>query len=177
MKNSVLILLATLISLTGFSQKVPEKTGSKVTQYEAQLALDFHNKARKDVGTTALQWSTELAKYAQEWADNLAKRGCKMEHRPHEGTFKQIHGENIFWGMGTEYSALDASKGWYDEIKDYKHEPLNENNWSIAGHYTQMVWKNTTSVGIAKATCKGGETVIVANYDPAGNYIGQKAYD
>ena len=172
----LIFFLIILIPVIAFSQAVPAKTGSKVTQYEGQLALDLHNQARKDVGSPSLKWSAELSKYAQEWADNLVKKGCKMEHRPHEGEFKQIHGENIFWGMGIEYSALDASKGWYGEIKDYKHGPINEKNWSVAGHYTQMVWKNTTHVGIGKAFCKGGETIIVANYDPAGNYMGQTAY-
>ena len=168
-------ILFSIISLA-YSQTVPEKTGSNVNQYEGQIALNFHNKARKDVGIPALEWSVDLAKYAQEWADHLAKKGCKMEHRPNEGEFAEKYGENIFWGMGVEYSALDATRGWYDEIKDYKHEPISEKNWSRAGHYTQMVWRNTTKVGIGRATCKTGETIIVANYDPAGNYIGESAY-
>lgn len=175
MKKNTLIALSVFCSTFLFSQ-VPDVTGSSIPKPEAQEALDFHNKVRKDVGTPPLEWSTELAAYAQAWADNLAKRNCAFEHRPHSGEFQQIHGENIFWGMGADYTALHASKSWYDEIKDYKHGPLNNNNWSVAGHYTQMVWKSTTKVGIAKAVCKDGEILIVANYDPAGNYMGQSAY-
>jgi hypothetical protein len=175
MKKFTLVALAVSYSIVLFGQ-VPDATGSSISKQEAQEALDFHNKVRKDVGTVPLEWSTELAAYAQAWADNLAKRNCAFEHRPHSGEFKQIHGENIFWGMGSAYTALNASKSWYDEIKDYKHAPLNNDNWSAAGHYTQMVWKTTTKVGIAKAVCKGGEILIVANYDPAGNYMGQSAY-
>jgi len=176
MKNLALIIISSLSSIFVFGQTVPATTGSKVDQKEAQEALDFHNKVRKDVGTAPLEWSAELAAYAQAWADNLAKRNCAFEHRPHSGEFKQIHGENIFWGSGMAYTVVTASKSWYDEIKEYKHAPLNNDNWSVAGHYTQMVWKSTTQVGIAKAICQGGETLIVANYDPAGNYMGQSAY-
>jgi uncharacterized protein YkwD len=176
MKHVALIILVLGIISTAFSQTVPATTGSKVNQQQAQEALDFHNKARKDVGTPALEWSAELAKYAQAWADNLARNNCKFEHRPHSGEFKQIHGENIFWGSAASYTAKDASQSWYDEIKDYKHGPLRSDNWSVAGHYTQMVWKSTTHVGIAQAVCKGGEILIVANYEPAGNYMGESAY-
>lgn len=176
MKRTAALLTFTLFVVLSHAQKAPANTGSQVKQPAAQEALDFHNKVRKDVGTAPLQWSTELAAYAQAWADNLANTGCNMKHRPHSGEWKQIHGENIFWGSGLAYSALDASKSWYSEIQDYKHGPLNDSNWSVAGHYTQMVWKNTTQVGIATVTCTDGSILIVANYDPPGNYMGEKAY-
>lgn len=160
-----------------FAQTVPSSTGSKMSQADAQAALDFHNKVRKDVGSPPLEWSTDLSKYAQAWADHLAAdKDCKMQHRPLEGKWKQIHGENIFWGSATTYNATNASEMWYSEIKDYKHGLLTDSNWFKTGHYTQMVWKNTTFVGLGQATCPSGAIIIVGNYDPAGNYIGQKAY-
>jgi pathogenesis-related protein 1 len=168
-----LILVSTIVH----AQKVPVKTGSKISQPDAQEALDFHNKVRKDVGTAPLAWSAELATYAQDWADHLVKNEkCKMKHRPQEGKWKQIHGENIFWGSSDSYKALSASEDWYSEIKDYKHEVLNNSNWYAAGHYTQMIWRNTTKVGIGQATCPSGAIIIVGNYDPPGNYLGEKAY-
>jgi uncharacterized protein YkwD len=166
-----------LFSVTTWAQTVPSATGSKVSQQDAQAALDFHNKVRKDVGTPALEWSAELATYAQAWADHLAKdENCNMKHRPRQGEWTQIHGENIFWGSASSYNAVDASESWYSEIKDYKHEVLNNSNWYAAGHYTQMVWRNTTKVGIGQVTCPSGAIIIVGNYDPAGNYLGEKAY-
>ena len=177
MKSASLSILLLACALQLSAQKnVPTVTGSKVNQKDGQAALDFHNKARKDVKTQPLEWSVELAKYAQAWADNLAKNNCAFEHRPHSGAFKQIHGENIFWGSASSYTALSATESWYSEIKDYKHGPLKSDNFSAIGHYTQMVWKNTTHVGIGQAVCKGGEILIVANYDPAGNYMGQTPY-
>jgi len=162
---------------TAFTQTVPSSTGSKVSQADAQAALDFHNKVRKEVGSAPLAWSSDLSKYAQAWADHLAaQKDCKMQHRPQEGKWKRIHGENIFWASSSEYNATNASEMWYSEIKDYKHDPITTSNFAKVGHYTQMVWKNTTSVGLGQATCPNGAIIIVGNYDPAGNYIGQKAY-
>ena len=42
-----------------------------------------------------------------------------------------------------------------------------------AGHFTQVVWKNSKKLGIGKAKNKNGKTIVVANYEPAGNWIGQ----
>ncbi len=39
-----------------------------------------------------------------------------------------------------------------------------------------VVDKGEDSVGIAKAGCPSGATIIVANYSPLGNYMGQKPY-
>lgn len=159
-----------------FAQTVPLFTGSSVLQKDAQLAVDFHNKVRKDVGASPLQWSEELAIFAQAWADHLASQGCNMQHRPYSGEWKQIYGENIYWGSNPKFSVLDASKKWYSEINDYTYGTLSKDNWSKTGHYTQMVWRTTTRVGMGIAKCKDGGVIVVANYNPAGNTMGQKPY-
>ena len=155
---------------------VPPVTGSKVSKQEAQTALDFHNKVRKDVNVPVLEWSRELAAYAQLWATKLASDGCKLEHRPSTGKWARIYGENIYFGTTKSLTALDASKAWYGEIKDYNNEKLTMSNFAKVAHYTQMVWRSTTKVGIGQASCPSGATIIVANYSPMGNYMGQKPY-
>ena len=158
------------------AQSVPEITGSLVTREEAQQALDFHNKARADVGSPPLTWSVKLSEYAQAWANHLANDGCNMEHRPRSGEWTQEYGENIYWGSGFVATALTASESWYAEIKDYKHAVRGNDNWHGTGHYTQMVWKTSTSVGFGVVKCADGAMIVVANYDPAGNYMGEWAY-
>ena len=151
---------------------VPSNTGSKVSQSQAQAALDFHNKVRADVGAPPLQWSPSLAAVAQRWAEHLARENnCDLEH-----TQNNNYGENLFGGSGAPFTALDASRDWYGEIKQYKLRVLTGNNFHATGHYTQMVWNTTAKVGIGQAACRGGGTVIAAEYDPAGNIIGQKPY-
>lgn len=143
---------------------------------ELRSVVEFHNNVRKEVGSPPLEWSNDLATYAQEWANYLAQNGCALQHRPNIGRWKQQYGENIFWGAGKTYTLQDAAKSWYSEKKFWRGGKLTGRNWSKSGHYTQMVWSKSTKVGIAKATCKNGATIIVANYDPAGNMMGEKPY-
>lgn len=158
-------------------QTVPQNTGSKITQEDAQEALVFHNNVRKDVSVQPLEWDIDMAKYAQEWADYLANdNDCNIEHRGNIGKNSKNAGENIFWGSGMDYTALDASEKWYGEIKSYTYGVLSNQNWYSTGHYTQIVWRNTKKVGIGVSKCSSGATIIVANYFPPGNYIGQKPY-
>jgi pathogenesis-related protein 1 len=156
----------------GQSAVVPANTGSKVTQAQAQLALDFHNAKRHDVGAPPLQWSPALAAVAQNWANHLAAgNGCRLAH-----TVNGTYGENLFGGSGAAYTALDASKNWYNEISKYTYGAVTATNFAPTGHYTQMVWSQTTQVGIGQAICPGGGTVIAAEYSPPGNYLGQNPY-
>jgi len=159
-------------ALHGQSAAVPAHTGSNVTQAQAQQALDFHNARRHDVGVAPLEWSPALAAVAQSWADHLAnENGCRLTH-----TVNGPYGENLFGGTGAPYTALDASRDWYSEISRYTYGVVTETNFAATGHYTQMVWSRTTQVGIGQAACRGGGTVIAAEYNPPGNYIGQKPY-
>ena len=169
------IISGLLIISTSFSQQVPDNTGSSISVKEAQAALDFHNKIRKNVGEPPLEWSASLSACAQEWAENLAK-SCKMEHRPVGGKWARKYGENLFWGSGREFTALEASQAWYSEVKKYHYAAIDQSNWEPTGHYTQMVWKGTTKIGMALVHCNDGAIIIVANYDPPGNYLGQKPY-
>lgn len=42
------------------------------------------------------------------------------------------------------------------------------------GHFTQVVWKSSSKLGVGIAR-KNGHILVVANYDPPGNYQGQYA--
>lgn len=129
-----------------------------------------HNRARADVGVGPLQWSPDIAAYAQQWAEQLAISGCRMKHRS-----PNAYGENLFQGTFGAFTAVDAAKAWETEKKDYRGGVLTEANWGPAGHYTQMVWRQTTQLGCGQAICNN--TLIVAcNYNPAGNVLGRKPY-
>lgn len=43
------------------------------------------------------------------------------------------------------------------------------------GHFTQVVWKDSKEFGIGKAKTKDGKWLVVANYYPAGNFMGKNA--
>lgn len=171
-------LITSLLTLSfGSIAQTIENTGSKILPEEAKSALDYHNKIRKDVRVEPLVWSNELAAFAQAWADEIARTGCKMKHRPQSGQWAQKYGENIFWGSPARfYNSQVACESWYSEIKIYKNKKISPETIEGVGHYTQMVWNTTTAVGMGKAVCKNDALIVVANYDPAGNIIGLKPY-
>ena len=145
-------------------------SGSRMAAQDVKAITAYHNKARADVGLGPVKWSAGLAAYAQQWADHLAATTCKMAHRT-----EHKYGENLFQGTAGYYTAVDAAKGWETEKKEYRGGVLTESNWHPAGHYTQMVWRESTALGCGEAVCD--KTLIVAcNYDPPGNTIGRKPY-
>ena len=154
------------------------KTGSNLTNKEAEAILSHHNTARREAGAAALSWSTSLASYAQKWADYLAiKNNCSIKHRDTCGENGMQYGENIFWGSSAALiQPIEASYGWYGEKKKYKYRKINPTSWYPTGHYTQMVWKDTKEVGVGMAVCPNGSIIVVANYYPAGNVIGEYPY-
>lgn len=149
--------------------EIPTNIGSKLSADEVKTLLTLHNQVRADVGVSGLNWSSDAAAYIQNWVDQLAATSCNLQHRqPNQ------YGENLFMGsMG--YGVGDAVKAWEDEKKFYTGAPISPSNFSGVGHYTQMVWRSTTQVGCAKASCNG-MVIIGCNYNPAGNMIGQKPY-
>ena len=50
---------------------------------------------------------------------------------------------------------------------------LYKQNIHFSDHFTQLVWKSTKEFGIGKAHTRGGKLIVVANYRPSGNIIGQ----
>lgn len=57
---------------------------------------------------------------------------------------------------------------WYSEVKTYDYKK-DADFQPGTGHFTQVVWKDSTELGIAQATgVKNGGTYVVAVYNPAG---------
>ncbi|MCB9751214.1 MAG: hypothetical protein H6713_14655 [Myxococcales bacterium] len=136
-----------------------------------------HNKVRAQVGVAPLSWSPALGGVAQQWADYLAtENNCQLTHRP---AAQQQYGENLYWHSATA-SAVAAAGSWAAEAASYTYQTGACSG--VCGHYTQMVWADTRYVGCGFARCTGdgaplsGGEIIVCNYDPRGNYVGQKPY-
>ena len=139
---------------------------------DLQGALDVHNAARSEVGVAPLTWDDALAKEAEAYAQELARR-----HRFEHDRDRNGHGENLYWySASTNTPMSDASKSWYDEIEVYRYRKCCGPNFSETGHYTQMIWHSTTAVGIGVAVSSRGETYVVARYNPTGNWQGEYPY-
>lgn len=134
----------------------------------SQEMLQAHNQWRQQTNIPPLTWSDDLAQYAQNWANHLASDNFKLYHRPNNP-----YGENLTWAAHQRLSPTQVVNMWGDEIKDYNY---NTNQCSaVCGHYTQLVWENTTEVGCARVH-SGHQELWVCNYNPPGNYRGQKPY-
>lgn len=164
----VSVWLGTAVLLSGFQPKVPT---DDIEPTSMRGMTERHNKWRAELGLPPLKWSNKIAAVAQKWANVLKNRGCKMEHSSTK------YGENIYWSMGAKRTPQEAVDAWGSEKQYFNFETLTCNeHWSKCGHYTQLIWENTTSVGCAMAYCKDGAEIWVCNYDPPGNYTGQKPY-
>ena len=138
-----------------------------VTSDIGQQMVTAHNQWRSKVGVGPVRWSNTLATYAQEWANYLAANN-KFQHRSNGK-----YGENLFWAQGKRWSPTEVVNSWGSEVKDYTYKSNKCNG--VCGHYTQIVWRNTTEVGCAVAR-SGNQEVWVCNYNPPGNYVGQRPY-
>ena len=163
MKPIVLVFysLAIFLSYTSHAQTAVEA--------EIEDILLRHNYWRADVGVGKIEYSEELAKVAFVWAQKLKEKSCAFEHSGNG------YGENLFKGTKGYYTVADAIDSWGAEKKDYNYNKNKCKSGAMCGHYTQIVWKNTTKVGCAQIEC-GGMITWVCNYDPPGNYVGQKPY-
>lgn len=135
-----------------------------------QEILTAHNAARKQVGTPPLVWSASLTKVAQEWANTLLKNG-KFEHRPNPKV-----GENLFEIRGGNASVAQVVGDWVTEQKDYDARGGTCKAGAVCGHFTQVVSKISTQVGCAVARDGTRREVWVCNYDPPGNWVGQRPF-
>lgn len=151
-------------------------TGSVMNSTEVKQLVDYHNQVRAEVGVGEVSWSPELAAYAQEWADHLVKVGT-FEHRP---SSERRYGENLAAGSDPRYDGLKGARSWYAEKSLYQKNAPFSMKFMKAGHYTQMVWRGSTQIGAGKAVFASGKykgwTIIVCNYNPRGNMLGQPAY-
>ena len=132
--------------------------------------LREHNKERQLLNIPDLVWSSELAEYASDWALQLAEADAGIHHRD-----ANQYGENISWFSSAPDTYSEGVTLWNDEKKYFKYKAIG-NDWAKTGHYTQVIWKNTQRVGCGCALGASGTFFFVCNYDPPGNYVGQKPY-
>ena len=134
---------------------------------QPQEMLAAHNAVRAKVSVPALSWSHELAAVAQEWADELIANN-QFAHHPHPQ-----YGENLFEISGASATPPRVVDAWAPEASNYDYRANTCHGQ--CGHYTQLVWRDTKTVGCAAARGHKRE-VWVCEYDPHGNTAGEKPY-
>ncbi len=173
-----LLLHILLLSLSSLGQIQYDPTGSQFSHKQVKDFLTHHNIARTEFKVPPLIWDASIATYAQEWAEFLAKKKkCKLLHRDELEKNPENYGENLYWiSSGDNFEPVRASLNWYEEKSIFEKNNYQFNHHLDMGHYTQMIWKNTTHVGAGYAQCPSGAIIVVANYNPPGNYIGENPF-
>lgn len=142
---------------------------------------DAVNAVRAGVVTSTplpnMTWSTAIASVAQAYADQLASSGCNLVHSGNPS-----YGENLAWFGGQAAAASAVVALWASESACYTYGLFATTDscqgCAGCGHYTQLVWRNTTQIGCGFAQCPGTQysEVWVCNFSPPGNYVGQAPY-
>jgi len=144
--------------------------------------LQLHNCARKTVVDPAatppiplLSWSASVAQQAQVHADR-----CVWQHGDNTGL-----GQNIYAAAPQGQDQTDAASDWLTEQPFYNYAANSCASGQQCGHYTQIVWRDTTQVGCAQTQGSTGTpfgaqfpnwTFIVCDYSSPGNFVGERPY-
>ncbi|KAJ8768979.1 hypothetical protein K2173_023974 [Erythroxylum novogranatense] len=146
---------------------------SLITMIRAQDApsdyVQAHNAARAAVGVGPVTWDDKVAAFARNYASQRAG-DCMLVH-----STNRPYGENLAMSTG-DFSGVQAVKLWVDEKPFYNYGSNSCAAGKVCGHYTQVVWRNSVRIGCAKVRCSNGGTFIGCNYDPPGNFVGQRPY-
>ena len=172
--------------VTAHTDAGSEAPGSDAGEVSGDFAAQFlaaHNQVRSEAVPTpqpalpALQWNAEAAAVAQAWADR-----CEYGHNPNRGDY----GENIAAAAPPRGQSPSWVVGqWASEAADYDYATNSCASGAVCGHYTQLVWRSTTSVGCATKVCTSNSPfgasfpewqLWVCDYSPPGNYNGRKPY-
>ncbi len=124
--------------------------GDRVPAHWAEM-LAAHNEKRKLHCVAPLTWSAKLAADAQAYAlrCELGVHGSSGENL---ATAVMVSNGVAKLPAKTHRQVFQDS--WYSEIKDYEFNIPRYNQPGINGHFTQILWKDSTQLGCGIATCK-----------------------
>ena len=139
----------------------------------AREFLEAHNQARAAVSVKPLTWSEKLANATSLLVRNQRnKMSCQFANLT-----AGKYGGNQFWASGTTVTPRMVVDEWVKEKNFYNHSGNTCAPNHMCGVYTQVVWKNSSELGCAQATCvKDQTTLAICFYNPPGNVIGESPY-
>lgn len=154
----------------------PGQTKSEHTASLSETVLSSHNEERRRWRVPPLRWDEGLVADARAYAGTLAQKGY-LEHADMSSR-AQPQGENLWMGTRDAFGYDQMMSGFLEERRNYVARAVphisKTGNWADTGHYSQMIWRTTTSVGCAVASNKDFD-FLVCRYSPAGNVWGMRA--
>ncbi|KAI1191827.1 CAP domain-containing protein [Nemania serpens] len=120
--------------------------------------LNSTNVYREAHNASSVVWNRTLASFAKDYLDSAA---CAFAHSGGP------YGENLALGYANATASVEA---WGDEGAKYN---FGKPGFTEAtGHFTQLVWKNTSDVGCGRRLCGAKGWYLVCEYWPRGNVVG-----
>ncbi|KAK1480204.1 SCP-like extracellular protein [Colletotrichum tamarilloi] len=168
-KALALALLHTLVSaqtvVTTITEAPPSPTAEPQWTSDntfTSAVLNSTNFYRGEHNASSVTWNETLADFATDYLDDMSGDSCDFEHSGGP------YGENLAKGYPNTTASVEA---WGEERDDYnfKKGEFDEET----GHFTQLIWKDTTDVGCGRKLCGDGQWYLVCEYWPRGNVVGQ----
>ncbi|KAI3584689.1 CAP domain-containing protein, partial [Fusarium oxysporum f. sp. albedinis] len=168
MKNLLFPLTALLIGSSlaaDVTITAPVSIPSNEPEYKegksfTSAVLNSTNFYREEHNATALKWNKTLEEFATDYLDD--NDDCDFEHSGGP------YGENLAIGYPNVTASVEA---WGDEREEYNFDKAKFSKKT--GHFTQLVWKDTTTVGCGRKLCGERGWFLVCEYWPRGNVEGQ----
>jgi len=127
--------------------------------------LAYVNNYRRLHDAPPVMYDTSLETGAVTWAGHLAVIQS-LVHSVSNGTY----GENLGVITNSATAWQHVIDLWYAEGTNYDYAAGQFS--ATAGHFTQLVWKATTAIGIGQALDSQGLLWVVMRFHPAGNVVG-----
>lgn len=154
-------------------------SGGNLADYRAQQ-LENHNVYRRNHNSPDMSLDNGLNTDAQKHAEKLRDKGQWLSGSDHDSNRPSNQGENIGQSCtdSTAPDYNDVTDKWYSEEPGYDYQTGGKTGACQVdpkcqiGHFTQVVWKASTRLGVGKAKGNVGKwacTWAVARYAPAGN--------
>lgn len=169
MKAISLSALTLLVGLVAAQDVVTVTTAPAIPSNEPEwkdddaftsAVLESTNQYRSEHNGTDLTWNTTLEEFATDYLDSLDD--CEFEHSGGP------YGENLAIGYPNATASVEA---WGDEREEYDFGDAEFSKET--GHFTQLVWRDTTDVGCGRKLCGERGWYLVCEYSPRGNVEGQ----
>ncbi|KJR86124.1 SCP-like extracellular protein [Sporothrix schenckii 1099-18] len=160
---------AEVVSSSPAAASTPAASGSNSNSQPSDFgstAVYHHNLHRSNHSAPAVSWNSDLASYAATVAAT-----CVFAHDLSPGSSTGSYGQNIaVYGGSGDVSGIDSSKVvaqaitdmWYNgEVSQFPADGYGESNPDMSnfeawGHFSQVVWVDTTEIGCASQYCPAG---------------------
>jgi hypothetical protein len=136
--------------------------------------LKAHNFERRMAGAAPLRWDPRLVAAADRYAAQLARTG----RFAHSAAFQRSgQGENLWMGSRGAFSLEAMVADWASEKRMFRPGVFpyvsRTRSWADVGHFTQMIWPSTVSVGCSVRSSRQWD-FLVCRYANPGNVMGHR---